>query len=114
MLPKKFLDVYVKENGFHDWKLKKLDIIHSSYGTKNPVEVNILISDDDLYKITYSGIKKIEISYKEDIDERRGFDDWGYCEFLPVNDKIFSHEILFASGASIQIHFSKISIKRVK
>lgn len=41
-----------------------------------------------------------------------GFDDYGYNEFLEVDDNILSHEVLFASGATILVHFKKLSIRR--
>lgn len=43
-----------------------------------------------------------------------GFDNYGYDEFLEVDENILSHEILFASDATILVYFKYISIKKVK
>ncbi|MEC0248191.1 hypothetical protein P4H65_20550 [Paenibacillus chitinolyticus] len=44
-------------------------------------------------------------------DYQRGFDDFGYQEFLEVDENTISHEILFASGAQVLIHFQRHSIR---
>ena len=52
-LPKKFLDVFIKKHGFHDYKVKSINIIHSDYGIRNPIEINITISGQkNLWKLT--------------------------------------------------------------
>lgn len=58
-------------------------------------------------KITYKHIKQFNVNYKEaeGWGDRRGFDDWGYDEFLPIDEQTLSHEILFASGSTILICF---------
>lgn len=58
--------------------------------------------------MTYKSITKFNINYENEIEARRGFDDWGYDEFLPVDEQFLSHEILFASGATILIHFKNL------
>lgn len=61
----------------------------------------------DTFKITYKCIKKYSVNYEEceGLGDRRGFDDWGYDEFLPIDEQTLSHEILFASGSTMLIHF---------
>lgn len=121
LLPKNFLKIYTKEYGFHDYKLKDFEIIHGEKGYTDPVAINILISNKEkTWKLTYKKIKKIVINYKQQPDifnrkrrEYEGFDDYGYDEFFQVDDKILSHEILFASGSTILIHFEKISIIKI-
>jgi hypothetical protein len=78
------------------------------------ISVDIYVTDDiDTYKITYKCIKKFNVSFEE-IEQgwsgRRGFDTWGYSEFLPVNEQTLSHEILFASGSTILVHFKNNNI----
>lgn len=119
-LPKTFLKIYMKEKGFHDYHLKDFQIIHGREGFKNPIAVIIEIENgENTWHIIYKGVTKIAVNYKdEQVNEsskRRfqyGFDDYGYDEFLEVNDKTLSHEILFASGATILVHFKNISIKK--
>jgi hypothetical protein len=114
-----FLDVYEKSSGFHDYRLVTFNIVHEEYGTKQPISIKICVTDyENTWEILYKGISKFNISYeveKGSFSELRGLDDWGYDEILEVDGDTLSHEILFASGASILIHFQKsnISILRV-
>lgn len=121
-LPKRFLEIYGQQYGFHDYELKKFQIIHGDKGYKDPVAVNIIISNSEqTWSISYEKIKKIEINYElhPDIFERKrrreymGFDDYGYNEFFEIDERTLSHEILFASGATILVYFEKISINKI-
>ncbi|AJA46847.1 hypothetical protein CPAST_c07470 [Clostridium pasteurianum DSM 525 = ATCC 6013] len=122
LLPKKFLKIYMDQEGFHDYNLKNFEIIHGENGYKDPVSVSIVISNKEhTWNIIYNKIKKIAINYEQEFDiyERkrrkyRGFDDYGYDEFFQIDEKTLSHEILFASGATILVHFEKISIVEIK
>ncbi|MEQ8156035.1 MAG: hypothetical protein ABRQ25_14285 [Clostridiaceae bacterium] len=119
-LSKGFLKIYWQEHGFHDYKLRNFEVIHGEKGYVYPVEFSIVITNgDNVWNIVYKKIKKISINYQQqpDVLKRKkrvyeGFDDYGYDEFFQVDDKTLSHEILFASGATILIHFEKISIKK--
>lgn len=110
---------YLKEHAFHDYQLKNLKVVHGVVGYKYPVEVSIVITDGfNSWNIVYKKIKKISINYEHEIDNSkrrkyRGFDDYGYDEFFQINEKTFSHEIFFASGATILIHFEKIHINKI-
>jgi hypothetical protein len=114
-LSKKVFNHFLKK-GFHDFRLEKFQVIHGPYGILNPVQVTIQVTNtQDSWVITYKKIKKLEVQYdittaSFSYPERRGFDDWGYSELLPVDDNTLSHEILFASGATILIHFPNKNI----
>lgn len=121
---KKVLAIHSVYDDFHDFHIKEFRIIHKDYRYKNPISINLIITDEEnTWKITYKCIKKISIHYEQDDamkgtywEERCGFDDWGYDEFSAVDEDTLSHEILFASGASIFIHFKNknIFISKVK
>jgi len=122
-LPKSFLTFYNSNYGFHDYHPKNIEIINNVYGTGirgkiDSIGLKIIISDNDnSWELSYSGISKIVIEYiasTDVIETKKGFNDLGYNELLIVDDKIISHEILFASGSTILIHFSKISLKKLK
>jgi hypothetical protein len=114
-LPKSFIEKYMKYDGFHDFKLE--DIIISNQ-VKQPINVDLtVLGEGKKFRIEYSGIKNFSINYlneKGDSRYQNGFDAWGYCEFFELSHKVFSHEILFASGAIILIHFKKIKIIEIK
>lgn len=121
-LPKNFLKIYMREHGFHDYHLKRFQVIHGKEGFKNPIAVSIEIEDgENAWNIMYKGVTKIQINYEDEqyreIRKRQfqyGFDDFGYDEFLVIDDRLLSHEILFASDATILVHFKHISIRSVK
>lgn len=121
-LPKGFFKIYMKEHGFHDFHLKNFQVIHGSEGYKNPVSVSLEIEDgENTWNILYKGVTKVQINYqdekaKEDKIRRfqYGFDDYGYDEFLEIDENTISHEILFASDATILVHFKQISIRKIK
>lgn len=116
-LSERFLKIYMDNHGFHDFQIKNIVVNQKEYGIKNPVSLDIYLTDDEVsFKISYKCIKKLHIDYQErkDCIDRRGIDDWGYDEFTPVDEQILSHEILFASGATILIHFIDGSISVTK
>jgi hypothetical protein len=114
---KNFLKIYLSNNGFHDFRIKNIIVNHKEYGIKNPVSIDLYLTDDDIntFKITYKNVKKFDVNYEEDEGwtATRGFDDWGYDEFLPIDEINLSHEILFASGSTILIHFKNIMITKI-
>lgn len=113
-LPKGFLRKYITNGGFHDFRILDIRINQKEYGKKNPISVEILITDErKAYKITYQSVVKYQMHYEENVG-CRGIDDWGYSEFLPLDDDTFSHEILFASGSTVLIHAASISISKQK
>lgn len=115
---KKFLKTYLNNYGFHDFHIKEFQIVHKEYKCKNPISINLIITDEiNIWKITYKYVRKISVNYQEEIMQqndwwngRVGFDDWGYDEFLPIDEQTLSHEILFASGSTILVHFKKGNI----
>ena len=114
-LSKKVYDHHINK-GFHDYRLHDFKIIHGKVGFKDTIKVEIVLLDyDEFWKITYTSVTKIQVNYACQ-DERRGFDDFGYEEILSVDEDTLSHEILFASGAIILVHFKnkKMSITKLK
>lgn len=113
-LPAPFLKTYFDHGCFHDFKLANISTTNLAYGKKNPIWLHIDIENDGItYRIIYKKVKKILIDFNETdhTEGRRGFDDWGYSEFLPVDDKTLQHEILFASGATVLVQFQNKSIQ---
>lgn len=122
-LPKTFLKIFTKECWFHDYHLKNFQIIHGKEGFSNPISVSLqLCNRENAWEIIYKGVTKVQIDYEDENytekNKRRefqyGFDDYLEGEFLQVDDVTISHEMLFASFATILIHFKRISIKRIK
>lgn len=120
-LSKKFLRIYNANSGFHDFHIKEFQMIHKDYlqkSHKNPISFNLIIANGiNTWKITYKNVKNLSINYKEEImckdtvwERTNGFDDWGYDEFSAINEDTLSHEILFASEATIRIYFKNNNI----
>lgn len=71
------------------------------------------------YILEYKQVERIDLSFPGDLELFPvGFDsnfgDWGYDELTSPKEKLFRHEILFASGASITIDFRDFSFRRRK
>ena len=90
-LTKNFMNIYLKEHGFHDYHLKDFKIKHGERGFKDPVEVRLTVTNEEnTWTIIYKKIKKIVVNYEQEPDlfpgmGRRfyeGFDDYGYDELL--------------------------------
>ena len=112
---------FFNTQGFHDYHIKNIEMIHGVYKLKNPIEVVLTVTDAfDTWKLNYNCVNRFEIHYSSSnsssLSFHNGFDDWGYDELLEVEEETLSHEILFASGATITIHFlnGNISLKKVE
>jgi hypothetical protein len=71
------------------------------------------------YVLEYKQVERIELSFPGDLELFPvGFDpnfgDWGYDELTSPKEKLFRHEILFSSGATITIDFRDFSFRRRK
>ena len=115
-LPKKFLKVYFENKGFNDFRLIGFSLSQTIDKKGNPQSVQIDIEtpfDKRLkskrFRITYKQPAKFEVRYSDE-QGCNGFDDYGYNEFLPVDERTLSHEMLFASGATILVHFKDKNI----
>lgn len=118
-LPKRTYDFFLK-NSFHDCRVEKMELIHEQYGSLDPIKIKVTVTDEvETWEITYKGVSKIMTNYQNDktpFSTRRGFDNWGYDELLIVDENTLSHEILFASGAVLLVHFKNkgLSIAKLK
>lgn len=115
---KKFLNVYSKEDNFHDYELKEICVSQGKAGYSDPVKVDMIIYNQvNMWRISYTGIEKTSLDYFRICPSPRhfqyGFDEYKYDEFYEINDKLLSHEILFGSGAILLIYFNKVSIKKI-
>lgn len=73
------------------------------------VNVRKFFMDYDITRNVY-GNKPHEIVF----GGRRGLDEWGYDEILPLSKKKLQHEILLFSQTTIIIHCSTIKIRKIK
>ena len=115
-LLKKFLKVYFENKGFNDFRLIEFSLSQAIGKKGNPqsVQIDIETPFDKRFKVkrfrlTYKQPTKFEVKYSDEMG-CNGFDDYGYDEFLSVDERTLSHEILFASGATILIHFKDKNI----
>jgi hypothetical protein len=107
---KKFLTTYHKNYGFNDFKLIDISVSQRPDRHSNPLTVILRVRDgEQTFRITYKRVSHFEVKYQQN-NGCQGFDDWGYDEFLPMDDQTLSHEILFASGATILVHFKNGNI----
>lgn len=118
-IPKKFLKVYNRNQQFHDYEFVTFKVFQPKRWAPDPIKIQIIIATGhDAWIITYKQVSKIIFNFESEqnkYSKRWGIHTWGYDEFLPVNEEYLSHEILFASGANIIVHFKNrlISIEKV-
>ncbi|MFD1738460.1 hypothetical protein ACFSCX_18210 [Bacillus salitolerans] len=110
--------------GFHDYRLKKMEMEHKSLIDLN---VHFTVSNDvedkeneklwvlsfekvSYYKYQHHNYDNVKSMFNREID------DWLYQEFLPINQSTISFEVLFSSGGNVLLHFpnNSVSIKRIK
>lgn len=73
------------------------------------LNVRKFLMDFDITRNAY-GNKPNEIVF----GGRKGLDEWGYDEILPLNKRKLQHEILLHSQTEILIHCSDIKIRKIK
>lgn len=121
LLTKKFLDIYLKNNEFHDYYFVGEKIIRTKYKKMPFVDFKINISNGlKKYEIIYKSVSRLNIlanyinedcdylGYKEGV-----IDSWSYDEFDTNKDNQIVHEILFLSGTTFKIECSHIIIKKI-
>lgn len=108
-LSTKFLKMYFDAHDFHDCTFLSYEVIQPKRWATDPIKVQIVISDGEFkWKLTYKQVKRTMMNYDSETDEHMskwGVHTWGYDEFLPKDDAYLTHEVLFASCASILIEF---------
>ncbi|TVX93817.1 hypothetical protein [Paenibacillus agilis] len=110
--------------GFHDYRLLKVDIEHSSLLRSN-AHFTLARNGDDienspLWMLSFDNISFFQFEH-HNYDNPRPIihpeiDNWLFEEFTPVNECTISLEVLFESGGNIRIHFpdKSIHMKRIK
>lgn len=121
--------IFLKNNSFHDGKVVSINILNRENGqTKDPTTIKMLIEQysGELYEIQWINVRKFFMDYditrnvygnephKIAFGGRRGLDEWGYDEILPLSKKKLQHEILLFSQTTIIIHCSDIKIRKIK
>ncbi len=114
-LPK---EVYArfKNYGFHDYQLEKLVLDHTSLLHTN-IDL-ILQNGEENWKLSFSNISNLRFNHlNQDVPcpiFSPTIDSWEAAEFLSVDDDTLSFEVLFTSGANIQINFKNNNITMKK
>lgn len=109
---KSFLKVLRANDYFHDFSFNGFEVQQNNKNKFSKVMIK-LTNGDRFYEIIYNDVRKVNVDYSADANELgfgNGFCSYGYNEFLEVSDKLLSHEILFSSGATILIWFTKVNI----
>jgi len=113
-LSRDFLKKYDKYKGFHDFDLKSI-LVGQDKNSLPKVSI-IVTSNNETFELAYKEVSKIDIQYADENNTlafRKGFDTIGYDEFSKINDQILSHEILLSSGATILVHFKRITVSKI-
>lgn len=76
-----------------------------------------LVIGHSWYALEYKNVERIDFNYPGKlklfpVGHDPNWGDWGYDELTSPSKKLFRHEILFASGATITIDFRDFSFRR--
>ena len=120
---------FLKNDSFHDGKVISINILNRENGeAKDPTEIKMVIEHyrGGTYEIQWTHVRKFFMDYditrnvfeeaphKIVFGGRRGLDEWGYDELLPLSKKKLQHEILLFSRTTIVIHCSNVKIRKIK
>lgn len=122
---------FLKNNSFHDGKVVSLTVLNKENGkTKDPTTIKIVVEQYEkgggIYEIQWINVRKFLMDYditrnvygnnpnKIVFGGRKGLDDWGYDEIVPLSKKKLQHEIFLFSQTKIIIHCSTIKIRKIK
>lgn len=88
---------------------------------RRKLDVRLFILSDVVnqhwYALEYRNVERVELSFPGKLELfpsglHPNLGDWGYDELTSPEKKLFRHEILFASGATIVIEFRDFSCRR--
>lgn len=114
---------FLKNNSFHDGKVVSLTVLNKeNRKTKDPTTIKIVVEQYEegggIYEIQWINARKFLMDYdnpnKIVFGGRKGLDDWGYDEIVPLSKKKLQHEIFLFSQTKIIIHCSTIKIRKIK
>lgn len=120
---------FLKNDSFHDGKVVSIDIVNQENGEmKDPTSIKMVIEQysGGIYEIRWTHVRKFFMDYditrnvygnaphKIAFGGRRGLDEWGYDELLPLSKRKLQHEILLFSRTTIIIHCANVKIRKIK
>lgn len=100
----------------HDYTFVSLKVIEKQNHRRRPTSLILaLAQSNEVYRVEYSKVREFKLFFKEgDGTGYLGIHDCVYAELLDVDEKLFSHELLFSSGATMYVEFEHIKISKVK
>jgi hypothetical protein len=113
---------FFRSVSLHDGKLLRFETGEHIDFTKNNIELfnqpDVRISainegKTHIYTLRYHKVKKVVFDFPsaEPLFGSSTIGDWGYDELTSAASKLFRHEILFSSGATILIESPDITVK---
>ncbi|MWC29304.1 hypothetical protein [Paenibacillus sp. MMS18-CY102] len=100
-------------NALHDATFLGMTIEHGKLKSR-PTTIEVTFERKKAFQIRYGKISQFKLTYNESVTgiNHLGINDCIYSELLEVDEKLISHELIFASGAKFFIQFEKIIIKK--
>jgi hypothetical protein len=114
-LPQKFIKLYLKYRGFHDYLIKSINIINGKKNRESKISIVINIENqDNSFSIKFVGVKRYKISVPDLNNLMCGEMNWGYTEFELLEYELYKQNILCDFDSEIEIEFKNIVIKNNK
>ncbi len=111
-LPQKFIKIYLKYHGFHDYLIKHINIISGkkNQGSKITIFINVE-NQENSFTIKFLGVKRYQITMPDFNHLMCGEMNCGYTEFELLGTDLFKLNLLCDFDYEIEIEFKKITIK---
>lgn len=107
----------LNKTNLHDFKFVNLKVTERNDYKKRPTSIILQFSRSiDIFQIEYTKIRQFKLIFNENDTgiNYLGIDDCVYSELLDIEERLFSHELLFSSGATFYIEFEKIKLSKIK
>ncbi len=104
---KDFLELYYKEQGFHDRVINKILLTDS-----NTLSIELTKGKRGFIRIEYKGVKNFNFSNINNVDKAMQIGqrlEWGYDEFVRRSKSELIHSVLTSCGLEFEIDFESIN-----
>ena len=111
--PKRFLKEYSK-NDFHDNVIESVKITRQQNSKKFKYFLEIVVRDNHIkntqHILVFEDVKNIHSTIEFDCFS--GCCDWIYAEFLPIDEKYLSFEVILFSNSVLYFEFKKMHYQK--
>ncbi|WFR55919.1 hypothetical protein QA584_20185 [Anaerocolumna sp. AGMB13025] len=115
LLPQKFIKTYLKNYGFHDYKINSINIKAEKKKQKSTLTIIVEIENyKKSFSIIYQDVNHCNVDMSDVTNCFWGEINWGYSEFELLDSGLIKQNISCDINSEIEIEFKKVIIKSKK